>query len=402
MSEAPLNWVKEIHSTLIEAGTIPLSGYAPPFPWEGLSQKIGALLQSSEFKIFPRKTSFLNGNDIGSGLGTGFISVALDLTPLNGQAFWLMGKEDVAKLTALALAPSQAGKGLSSQKFQEGFYYFLGTQIVQAISEMNPFGDLALKIARPAAPPQEEALCIDVQIEHSKQTFWGRLVCPASFHQAFKSHFSTQQPPPLTSAIARQIDVTLRLQLGQAELALSQFKKVKVGDFILLDRCTFDPKTLKGTATLMLEQTPILRARIKDNSLKIVDYAYYREEQNQMNPDKPQDEETPEENFENEELSSAEFEGEGTADENHLWSSQNGGVEKLIAPSEIPLTLSIEVARLSINLEKLLQLSPGNVLELPVRPEQGVDIVVGGKKVAKAELVKLGEMLGVKILQLGE
>ncbi len=401
MSEAPLNWVKEIQSALIEAGTIPLSGYAPAFPWEGLSQKVAALLQSPEFKISPRKTSFLSGNDIASGLGTGFISVALDLTPLSGQAFWLMGKEDVAKLTALALTPSQ-GKGLSSPKFQEGFYYFLGTQIAQAIGEMKAFGDLGLKIARPAPPPQEEALCIDVEIEHSKQTFWGRLVCPASFHQAFKTHFSTQQPPPLTSAIAKQVNVTLRLQIGQTELSLSEFKRVKVGDFILLDRCTFDPKTLKGTATLMLEQTPILRTRIKDNSLKIVDYAYYREEQNQMNPDKPQDEETPEENFENEELSSAEFEEEGSAEESHLWSSQNGGVEKLISPSEIPLTLSIEVARLSINLEKLLQLSPGNVLELPVRPEQGVDIVVGGKKVARAELIKLGEMLGVKILQLGE
>jgi flagellar motor switch protein FliN/FliY len=47
----------------------------------------------------------------------------------------------------------------------------------------------------------------------------------------------------------------------------------------------------------------------------------------------------------------------------------------------------------------LLHLKPGNVLELSVRPEQGVDLSIGGKKVAKAELVKLGDVLGVKILE---
>lgn len=121
-----------------------------------------------------------------------------------------------------------------------------------------------------------------------------------------------------------------------------------------------------------------------------------------MNPELPHDKDVPEENFDSDEFSTTEFESEPPANENHLWSSQNGGVENLISPKEIPLTLSIEVARLQINLEKLLQLSPGNILELPVRPEHGVDVVIGGKKVARAELIKLGEVLGVKILQMGE
>jgi flagellar motor switch protein FliN/FliY len=319
---------------------------------------------------------------------------------LSGQAFLMMGREDVSKLTALTLASSSAGKGFSSPKFQEGFYYFLGTQVVQAIDEIKAFGDLGLKIGKLGSLPQEESLCIDIEIQHSKETFWGRLACPASFHQAFKTHFNIQPPTPLKSALAKQIDVTVRLELGQTELLLSQWQEVRVGDFILLDRCTFDPKTQKGTATLMLEQTSLLRARIKDNSLKIVDYAFYREEHNQMNPEMPPDEKNPKENFESE--PSAEYETELPSDQNHLWTSENAEMEKLISPQEIPLTLAIEVARLRINLDKLLQLSPGNVLELSVKPEQGVDLVIGGKKVAKGELVKLGEMLGVKILQLGD
>ncbi len=410
MSEAPLSWIKEIHSTLIDAKIVPLSGYLPEFPWEELSLQAASLLQIPELKIFPRQTKFLQGPSIESGLGAGYTSMALDLAPLNGEAYWLMGKEDVAQLTALALTSAKDGKGFSSPKFQEGFYYYLGTQIAGVINELRAFDDLALRIAKPLAPAAEESLCIDVSIQLPKQTLWGRLVCPASLHEEIKSHFNTQPPPPLTGAFAKSLDVTVGVELGQTQLSVSEWKKVGIGDFILLDRCTFDPKTQKGTATITLEQTPILRTRIKDNSLKIVDYAFYREEQHQMNPEIPEDDEKKHENFEpdetssseSDELSHEEFEEESSTDTSHLWSPENGTTSKLISNKEIPLTLTVEVARLRINLEKLLQLSVGNVLELPVNPNQGVDILVGGKKVAKAELINLGEMLGVKILQLGD
>jgi flagellar motor switch protein FliN len=404
MTSAPLNWVKEIHQALIEAKEIPLSGFSPAFPWEEFSRKIASFLQVSELKISPRQTQFLSSGEITAGFGTGFISMALDMTPLSGQVFWLMGKEDVAKLTALVLVPTNGNKGFSSFKFQEGFYYFLATKAVRAIDELNAFSDLALKIGKTAPLPQEESLCIDVEIKYPKQTLWGRLVCPASFHQDFKTHFSTAEPPPLTSALTKRTDVSLGLEIGQTVLSLSEWKEVSIGDFILLDRCTFDPNMRKGTAMLTLHQTPLLRARVKENSLKIVDYALYREEQNQMNSEIPKDEENHEETFDAEELPSSEENSETDAEENHLWSSQNAQKinDKIISTNEIPLTLIVEIARLRINLDKLLQLSPGNVLELPVKPEQGVDLTVNGKKVAKAELIKLGEMLGIKILQIGE
>ena len=121
-----------------------------------------------------------------------------------------------------------------------------------------------------------------------------------------------------------------------------------------------------------------------------------------MNAKTPEDEENPEETFDAEE-SPLEENNEIDTDEDPLWSSSENAEkldEEIIATHEIPLTLIVEVARLRINLDKLLHLAPGNVLELSIKPEQGVDLTIGGKKVAKAELIKLGEMLGVKILQI--
>ncbi len=406
MTAAPLNWIKEIHLALIEAKQIPLHGFSPAFPWEEFSQNIASLFQISELKISPRTPQFLRGQDVLAGLGAGFISIALEMTPLSGQAFWIMGKEDIAKLTALALA-STPGKGFSSPQFQEGFYYFLATQTLAVVNELKAFGDLSPKIGKASSLAQEESLCIDVEIQHPKQTLWGRLVCPTTFHREFTTHFSTQEPAPLTSALAKQIDVPLSLQIGHTVLSFAEWKSVSVGDFILLDRCTFDPTSHKGTATVTLEHIPLLRARIKENSLKIVDYAFYREEKKPMSSKTPdEEEENLEETFDAEEPAPLEEASEEISiEEEPLWSSSQNVEkidEKMIATSEIPLTVTVEVARLRIPLDKLLQLSPGNVLELPIRPEQGVDLTIEGKKVAKAELIKLGEMLGVKILQIGE
>ncbi|MCC6127583.1 MAG: FliM/FliN family flagellar motor switch protein, partial [Chlamydiae bacterium] len=61
----------------------------------------------------------------------------------------------------------------------------------------------------------------------------------------------------------------------------------------------------------------------------------------------------------------------------------------------------VELARLKMTLERLTQLAPGNVLELPIETDQIVILSVGGKKIGKAELVYLGENLGVRILELG-
>ncbi|MBI2811216.1 MAG: type III secretion system cytoplasmic ring protein SctQ [Candidatus Melainabacteria bacterium] len=377
MSQAPQNWIDEIQSILVKTHSFPLSVTPPQFPWDAFAREIANLFQVEDFKITPRKTERLPVQQLTSGFGANTLVVTLEATPVHGQFFWIMGKEDVAKLTGLALLPSNSNKGFSSSKFQEGFYYFLLSQALLALDQLQALGDLSVKMHSTSLLPDEEAVCTDIELHHPKHTFWGRLICPASFLDAYKAHFSSLPPPPLTNELAGQIDVSLRLQIGQTELPPSKWEAVSVGDLVLLDRCTYDPHTQKGGVLLVLEGTPLLRARLKDNSLKIVDYATYREEQ------PPTDD--AEESFDGEDSLS---EPEESTD---AWPSEE---EK---PKQEEFI--VEAGRVEINLEKLLQLTPGEMLELPVHPESGVDIIAGGKKVAKGELIKLGELIGVRILQ---
>src|SRR5579862_2102200 len=390
MTDAPFFWIKQISDTLEELKEIPLWGFPPAFPFDACAKKIAQLLNVHDVKITVENTQLRT--DLAAGLGAHLLTTAIELSPLTEPVYWLMAQEDVRKLCTAALSQHPNGKGLTTTTFQEGFYRFLSLHIAEAIDQLGAFKDLSLKIAPSGPLPKEEALCMDIGIHFPKHTLWGRVVCTHAFRQAFKAHFRMTPSSLSLNPLAKGIDVSLRMEVGQTQLLLSQWRKVKVGDFIVLDHCSFDPSLQKGTAILTLNDAPLLRGRLKGDNLKIVDYAFYHEDI--MNE---------QDNFPDEEEPSEESEELPPEDESHLWSSKGESpVEDHISPSDIQLSLTVEVGRLKINLDKLLHLKPGNVLELSVRPEQGVDLSIGGKKMAKAELIKLGDVLGVKILHLGE
>jgi len=71
-----------------------------------------------------------------------------------------------------------------------------------------------------------------------------------------------------------------------------------------------------------------------------------------------------------------------------------------ISLKELPVHLTVELSRIRITLEKLMELTPGNLIELPIHPDQAVKLTVNGQLVGNAELVHLGETLGIRILNL--
>ena len=74
--------------------------------------------------------------------------------------------------------------------------------------------------------------------------------------------------------------------------------------------------------------------------------------------------------------------------------------EPIVSPGQVPLTLTVEVTKLNISLEKLLELQPGNVLNTTVTPEAGVNLCLGGRPIGKGELLNLGDAIGIKITEI--
>jgi flagellar motor switch protein FliN/FliY len=401
-NDAPWHWLRKVEDAVLATKEIPLWGSSPSFPWGKFEERLSEVL-AFPCRAAPHQTEWKAHADLKAGMGDHPVIFPLDLEPLTGVVYWMMSREDITKLTSTALSSQSGFKGFSDLRLQEGFYRFLFLEALNVVDQLGIYGGLSPRLREQAPLPQEGALCVDVKLMAGKHVLWGRLICPQPIHEAFKAHFATMRHTLGSSEMSKELEVPIRLEAGHASLSLEEWKQVACGDFILLERCSFDPSTHKGTVTMLLHKTPLFRARLKADAIKILDYAFYYEEtmdnkfgDHTSGDDEDRENSPSDENFREEEAGS----------EEHLWQAQpkqeEGALESMLSTQQIPLTLTVEVAKLQINVDKLLQLKPGNTLELDVRPEQGVDLTVGGKRVAKGELIKLGESLGVKILHIGE
>lgn len=64
---------------------------------------------------------------------------------------------------------------------------------------------------------------------------------------------------------------------------------------------------------------------------------------------------------------------------------------------DIPLRVTVELGRTSVQIKDLLQLGQGSVLELDKLAGEPLEILVNGKLVAKGEVVVVNEKFGIRL-----
>ena len=72
------------------------------------------------------------------------------------------------------------------------------------------------------------------------------------------------------------------------------------------------------------------------------------------------------------------------------------GTENLIVLENIDVNLTVEVGRTEITIRDLLRLNEGSVVELDRLAGDPLDIMVNNTKIAKGEVVMVGERFGVR------
>lgn len=75
----------------------------------------------------------------------------------------------------------------------------------------------------------------------------------------------------------------------------------------------------------------------------------------------------------------------------------NRDAEAVVDPLDAPVTLTVELGRLSLPLSRLADLKPGDVLELNRHGREPVEITSAGRTVARGDLVLIGDELGVRV-----
>jgi flagellar motor switch protein FliN/FliY len=397
MTDRPFHWLKQIEQELDLAKRIPLWGHPPDFPWDLFSKELETYLQIEPLEIFASKKEFLEPSDLLSCFGeTPFIRT-LELSPLNGTATLIISQESVRRITESVLFSNSEGKGFSDPSFQEGFYQYLLLRTSECFEKLQPYPGLHIQWLERTKDLDKQSFACDLQIKIKEESFLARLVFSQEFQLSFSDYFAKTSKIPYSSPLIQSIDLSLQVEAGGCTLSQKEWETLKIGDFLLLDTCSYNPVSQKGTFQLSLEGTPLFKAKMKKSTLKILDYCSYNGD--------IMDDDMDLESFNEEPPLEAELEEEMDMEEELAMpppSEKPEELKTLSKTSEIPFPVVVEVDRLKMSLGHLLSLEPGNVIDLSVRPEQGVYLTVHGKRVAKGELIKLGEALGVKIVEIGE
>jgi flagellar motor switch protein FliN/FliY len=64
---------------------------------------------------------------------------------------------------------------------------------------------------------------------------------------------------------------------------------------------------------------------------------------------------------------------------------------------DVPVTLSMEIGRTSLNIRSLLQLNQGSIVELDRLAGEPLDVLVNGTLIARGEVVVINEKFGIRL-----
>lgn len=407
------DWVKEISPDLKQLDAIPLTG-SPPFPWEEFSERLSKAFEREGLTIQPGETVWKKKEELLEGLGDAPYPLTLTIPSLRGEVYWVMPAQEIDLLAALILTKESHPLAFHDPDLTESFYRFLALEILYHLTQTSFDKSLSPVLTHPRSLPDQNALCKDISITVNDHTIWGRLILSPDFRSSWAEHFA--HTPILSEEMGRLIETTVHLEAGKCHLTREEWNSIQLGDFILLDSCSLKATDhFSGNVMLTIHDRPAFRAKLKDGTLKILELPFLHEVETPMAKQPEDDDEDfseldlPEDEFEEEESFDEDLYSDESETEEETPSTEEEGEEpvpvktetKLFSPEKIPLNIVVEVGRVQMSVEQLMKLEPGNMLDIDLHPEDGVNLTVQGKVIGRGELIRIGEAIGVRVTQLG-
>lgn len=342
--------LRKIKQELVELDEIPLFGSTPPFPWERFSSLLTSRLGLPALSVKPAGALWCEWADISKASA---ICLAFSLHPIEGHVFWILSHKDLARLTSWMLTGKSKNRSVTAELLQEGFYRYVLLEALDCLQEIAPFEKITLQMNDQASAFDGPVFCLDIEIGFEEKSGWGKLVIPAPFRKKWIAHFAQSAQHSIPPETARVTELDLSIQTGSVVLSQAELASLEKGDFVLLDH--------SGLIQANLGPIPLFKCKQKsDDQLEIIDYAEHGEAKMAKHAE-----------------------------------------EEVKSLKDLPVTVVVEAARIKMSLEKLMHLQPGNLLELSYPFTQNVSLTVNGQCVGKAEIVELGETLGLRILEIG-
>lgn len=406
---SPSSWLPLISQALLEADEIPLVTIPASLSKENLEKTLQPLLQTKELEIEFSDFRWQEGEHLLSGIGKNPKALNIAVTPLEGLIYFVASEEDLQRLVNIAL--NYEGASIPNE-IEEAFYDFFVAKVIHDFESLGVFKDLSLRILKERNHPKELALCSNVTLHTEKGNITLRLFLSKDFRKSWQKHQGLLKQR--ISHIPPHIPLSLSACIGKIHLSLQEWKEIKKGDFIIVSPLGYDLENKKGTLFLSYKNTVLFHGGLNVDKIKITDNSPQPGEVPSMTKE-PKENEEPDSSFfegvdeefflEDEELAKvlkeelspeAQKSGEVAA----VSEKKPASRKKALAAADIPLSVKVEIASVNLTAKELLDLQPGNELSLGKEIDNSVNLLVGGRCIAKGELMRIGDVLGVRILSL--
>lgn len=401
-------YIPHLLSMIPEELIVPLFPSFSGFPWKNFSELLQKQFSIPDFDVEFKNASWrapIIGNDLER-----FRYLEILLNPLKTPIYISFMPEDLKVMMGMLLGKSHKPWALTNIEEQNAIIY-LALEAASCFSKMPEFKSLGVRIVGFSKPIEERIYQVQFKLGFHEQEAWLQLLIPSSFQREFSNHFQNQPLNLSMMKMTSKIPLDLSIEIGSSHIDVKSWKQVKTGDVLMLDRCTYDPHSKKGTGHLSLQDKPLLIVKCKGSEVKILDLAYFKETTMDNSDDTIFDENNESFGEEPENLKRAKNQDHHHPGDPDYQEEMN---EEYAPPSEetqkalseevmhrdLSMEIKVEIGKIQMSLSDLLQLRPGNTLSLSVKPEEPVRLVHLGKCIARGDLVKLGEVLGVRITQI--
>ena len=416
----PSSWLPFISKAIIEAEEIPLI-QPLKISTDQIAKHLSSIFQTDNILLELEEFRFREEEGILSNMGQDVQVIHASLPPLDGNVLVIFDPEDFKRLINLSMNIENSNL---SQDILHAYQDYFFVKIMQGIESAFQSSNLSIKLASKKPLERGAMLTLDGVLKISNTSFSFRLALSPTLRKSLKEYQLKEKFKP--SNIPPHIPVDLSCSIGKVVLSLKEWQTANEGDFIVVDSFGFDPTTKKGNLILSYKHHVLFHGELSESKVKISSTTVRSMETDSManDPSKNQDagEQEKDSSFflgededffqEDEELqhllneeqtkihatSQEPLQEEATREKTHDVAETE--VKKTLGSEDIPINIKIEIARLTLTAKELLEIQPGNEFSLGRDVDSLVDLVVSGKCIAKGELIKIGDILGIRILSL--
>jgi flagellar motor switch protein FliN/FliY len=442
--------LRTISRELFDLDEAPLLGSPPVFPWKKLGEELGRYFGLSSCLIEPGELTWRNKDAIATGLAAPHFATAICASGIAGQLVCLFSRSDIESIAASVLKIGPFDLQNVPADFIDGFQRFLAVEVVFLINNLDFDKKLSFRLL-PSSQEQSfdtlSALGQDIEITVNGHKILARLIIPEEFRSAWKANYSKGPQRHLSKERLEAIPITIAVEAARSFLSINELLSLQLNDILFPDHTFHLPDSKESSVMLSFAGRLLFRAKLAPRGIEIIEILLHHEVYDPMvdkfkpetkmsaqkNPapeksapeedDDPFQEEDgdddydlfPEDEEEDFDLISEDHIMEEAPSAPAPISAKSTPAKKEapaavapvltalepLSPQNIQITLVVEVAQLQISVQKLLELAPGNMLDLDITPENGVNLVVNGKIIGRGELIKVGEAIGIRILEIG-